>query len=234
MASAADEVVSKNVVGFNTEAFTSGHSWMQAMQYDKVGGLTNTLEDIVVDPVVWDGTQLQIPYLVGTLINMKIYTCLKEDPLEGDQPAGWYDGNNYVGDTIKIPTGSGFWLIPNITTPTNITFSGEVVYPDTQVSLVSGKSQMLCNPYPVSMKLEDIVINPVTFNNSQLQVPYLVGTLINMKIYTCLSEDPLEGDQPAGWYDGNAYVGDTVTLPIGQGFWVIPNGSGTITFTSPL
>ena len=222
MASAiTTNVVSKNTVGFYSTSFVSGKPKMQAMQFCKVGGLTNTLADLPLDSATFDQTQISIPHLVGPEVVWDLYTLQ-----DGEIPKGWYnDAFDYMGD-LKIPAGQGFWVIPSVNGGVS---SGEVIYDDVAVSLVGGKPTLLGNPFPVELKLKDLPFNPTTHDQTQISIPHLVGPEVVWDLYTLQ-----DGETPKGWYnDAFDYMGELI-LPVGQGFWLIPSVTGTITFTSPL
>lgn len=240
----AEDVTSQNVVGFYGSSLVQGQWQQAAIQFDKIGGTNNTLADLPFDPNIFSMSGIQVAYNDGDLLLLRSYTCYSEDPLGpdpefgGGRPAGWYDGDfNYAGD-VEIPAGTGFWLVPSATT--NVSYKGEVIPVDVQVTFASGKWKMLCNPFPMAIQLKDLPFSPATWFNTGIQVAYNDGDLVLLRSYTCYSEDPLGpdpefgGGRAAGWYDGDFGYAGEVELPVGQGFWVNPATDGTLTFQSPL
>ena len=211
---------------------------MLGMQFTRVNedGASFSLADLPIDPVIWDGSSIQLAFTDSKgLVAFNTYTIYADDPNWNDGPSGWYDGDSlYAGDTEFIDIVTGYWFVPTKTG--EITFKGEVSKESVEVPVIGGEWQMIANPYPAKLMLEDIPMDAETWDGTSIQLASTDSKgLVTFNTYTIYVDDPNWNDGPSGWYDGDSlYAGDTVEIPVGDGFWLIPTANGTITFDSPV
>jgi len=220
------EVVSKNIVGYQTVPLTVGYFTHVSPTFITVGGAAEiTLDGLGGDLAEFDSVQV---------MDADFATASEYFWLESGSAApgvtGWYDGETsaLAGDTV-ITAGSS--VLYSSQGATELIFSGEVNTQD--VSVVTGAGfTAVGNPFPVDITLDDIAFGGISEFSS---VQFVDGDAATAAEYFWL-EAGSAAPGVTGWYDGetSALAGDTV-VAAGAGFLFSEQGtSTTITFTSPL
>jgi hypothetical protein len=127
----------------------------------------------------------------------------------------WYDGGySIVNDTLKIGQGDAVWL--NGAEASDVIMSGEVPTADSVTNSVVAGFNLVANPYPVALKLG--AIPTTTLSDFDLLFVWDSGYVS----YTYYAGD---------WYDGGySIVNDTVSVPVGDGFWLSCAAGGDLIF----
>ena len=227
------DVVSSNIVGYNKMTLPAGLS-IAGEGFTAIGGDEVSIQSIVAENGidVWGGDSIRI--WNGTKYTNYYYFGVDADEgSEGlsDGTSGWGDLN---GDPVDgtIPAETGFWV--QLQNPATITASGEVGT-NNCVTVNAGLS-LICNPQPCDIDIQDIVPKSGIDVWGGDSIRIWNGTKYTNYYYFGVDADEgSEGlsDGTSGWGDLN---GDpvTVTIPLGQGFWINTQGPATITFDNGL
>ena len=221
-------------MGYNTASLTGGKFNMSGIVFSNVDGTAIDLNDMTFENLTSgdeannaDKIQVWDPATSG-------YTTFFNYNLEGDEESwGWWD-ENFEVDPV-LPVGTAFWYKAKAGNGKAMTHSGAVESDtDVTVAITGGKFNMVINPYPTTIDLNDdstveftnLTSGDEANNADKIQVwdPATSG-------YTTFFNYNLEGDEESwGWWDENFEV-DPV-LPAGTAFWYKAKaGSGkAITF----
>ena len=244
------QVESANTVGYTTINLTAGKWYMVGIQFQEVGGTTIKLDDLIklsgVTASTWDNQEskaVEIQYFDGTGYDHFYYISdafaygteseLGKDcwALDGVEAAGFAKG-----------AGEGFWLHATsdaIGQNATLTVKGEVKGADSAtVSFTANKWQIISNPFPVGIDLNDVVTTGVTASTWDKQetdaaeIQYFDGVGYNHYYYISDAfaygtESELGKDCWA--LDGVQTNGDSI--PVGGAFWLLAKQSGSLTFS---
>ena len=236
---AAADIVSANIVGYNTTDAQNNKFYIVGVQFEDMQGAVKI--DAIVSGtkgVDWDeddvwmdtASQIQVPSAAG----YTTYYYLNDGTYNeaGDTKAGWCNANAEIVDDEFIP-GVSVWF-KSKTGDCGMTQSGQVPASD-QVSVACAASvfSLKANPFPVAFSLNDT--SKVAFDGivgvdwdeedawmntaPQIQVPSAAG----YTTYYYLNDGTYNeaGDTKAGWCNANAEIVDDI-VPVAQGFWVKP------------
>jgi hypothetical protein len=224
MASAAD-VVSKNVVGFQTVTVLSNIYTAVGWQFAVVNGATNvSISSITNYPGVDTGTS------TGTADNMRRWngtTGKWKDYFRGS--TGWRNAVGGALTTDVIPIGEMVMFYKK-TEDSVLTQAGEVIVPDVIIAVESNQYTAICNPYPVPIAVSSIT------NYAGVDTGTSTGTADNMRRWNGTTgkwKDYFRGS--TGWRNavGGALATDVIAGGEGVMFYKKTEKS-EITFTSPL
>ena len=246
------------VVGYQT------HDWLEQNEYFMMGanfesptGDPLTLEQIDFKfenvPVYVKNTYqkicpgLQIAAATGTTLTKLWYV---KDSSAEDATYSWRNGAGAKKPGSTIEPGMGFWFRDTCSDQPAYTMPGQVM-PDVVWSKTfdGGEFIMLCNPYPVDVKLSDVTFEnlkesaPVYVKNTftklatQFWVPNATGTTTT-KLY--FVKDSEAEDATYSWRTGAGAKksAEDYVIPAGRGGWfkaaatAAPTGI-TVTFTNP-
>ena len=168
---------------------------------------------------------------------------------------GWLDGDD--GDTMMsdasynnkwvdiytwslssefVPAGQGFWIDASI--PSTVTFAGQVLNADTSNVTVESGLNLICNPYPQAISVQDIKTAdlPGVTEEGAFETQLKVWTGGGYTTYGWLDAD--DGESMMGdaaysskWVDIYTWEISDIVIEAGQGFWINSDTAGTVTFT---
>lgn len=144
-----------------------------------------------------------------------VYNGLAYDVYSYFAGYGWFDGGfNPAGSTV-IPEGAGVWLTGAPASETIM--SGEVPMADSVTNAVVAGFNLIANPYPVALKLDDIDLTDFAGGEQVF-------------VFNGLAYDVYSYFAGYGWFDGGFNPAGTVEIPVGQGFWLSMVGAGDLVF----
>ncbi|WP_197429328.1 LamG-like jellyroll fold domain-containing protein [Winogradskyella endarachnes] len=178
-----------------------------------------------------------------------------------NHPTGDYSSWQHIRKTGKIYPGEGFTMkgpgTGSITTPQNYVFSGLPNNGDINLTLAANNDYLVGNPYPSAIDADKFISDngiELTYNNSSTSdtTPLISGTLYFWEHWGGGSHilQDYQGGYATYNYSGavaaaymannypNLASGGTPTkqpgryIPVGQGFFVIGENSGTINFNN--
>jgi hypothetical protein len=246
----AAEVVSENIVGYQTLDITPGKLNMLAVQWDAVGGGDLDIQAILADPI---GAGLQ----GGTYATAGDADVLRVwDPTTSGYETYWlYDsGGEYPtwdgrwidqvsGDPAAAPfaKGSAFWLLSKGTTAASLLSAGQAPAAGAVTNtLTPGKLNMIANPYPAPYALNGPSAPDLLAAGAQGGTYATAGDADVLRVW-----DPTTSGYETYWlYDsGGEYPtwdgrwidqisGDRTAaeLPMGAAAWYLSKGSDPVDF----
>lgn len=198
---AATNVTSANIVGYSKKDIAADQFLILAPQFGESGvALSNAFSGVSANDVVytWDGSIYSQYTYYGPSY-------------------GWLDSAFSPAGGTVIDLGQGVWL--KSTATTNVIMSGDVPTAGSITNtLVAGTLNMIANPYPVELALDDIPTNSI----SSTDIAYLWdGSIYAQYTYYGASY---------GWLDSAFGAAGAVTVPVGDGFWLQSAAGGEIIF----
>ena len=189
----AQTVTSANMVGYAKKTLPAGGFLIASPQFQGTAAgttLDNAFSGVVEGSAVyiWDGSAYlpKISYFDGY---------------------GWYDAEfNPKGDTV-IGAGNAIWLQDGGVSSTPI-MSGEVPSASSITNTLAVGFNLIANPYPVAMALDDIPLVSLSDGDSVYiwsdgaylpKISYFVGY---------------------GWYDAEFNPKGSTQIPVGDGMWL--------------
>ena len=213
-------VYSGNIVGYTKVQLSAGRTDMIGMQFIEVGGANalNIQDIVLIDPTdaediirFWNPTS-------KTYTTATYYDETRISGLGYVGGPGWGNNSEYRLDD-DIPAGQGFWAQTDATTFCMV--KGQVIAPeDNELELDAGKLDFICNPFPCSISIQDIVINNPT--DAEDIIRFWNPTSKTYTTATYYDETRISGlgyVGGAGWGDNSEYRLD-VDFDIGKGFWI--------------
>jgi hypothetical protein len=187
-----------------------------------------------------DGTELLL--WNGAGFTIAIYDS--SDPIGAGTSVLWYNGNETaaLATLPTIPPGLGFFLVPSGTQTITNVFAGAVainVGTSNNMPLTAFKNNLVGSvvPYAGAVTAGNSSTGGPNLNNlpNNSELLFWNGAGYNIAQYD--NSDPIGLGTSVLWYNGNetaAYVdpatsGNTPTISVGQGFFVIPAGPYTWT-----
>ena len=128
---------------------------------------------------------------------------------------GWFDGLFNLAGGVVIPAGAGSWLSGAASSET-IT-AGEVPMAATVDVPVAAGFNLVANPYPVALALDDIDVSSFTGGEQVF-------------VYNGSTYDIYDYFAGYGWFDGLFNPAGSVQVPVGEGFWLSVNSGTTLVF----
>jgi effector-binding domain-containing protein len=232
----AQQVESENIVGYQSQSTLSGKMDIVGVQFEGVGGTNISIQAIV--PVsgfsTTGGDLIKIwNPLTRTYVSAYYYDTLYSADYNTTYGAGWGDIDQIKLD-LTIDPGQGFW----ITTAQNATFmiAGQIVDKTAnQVSTLSGKMDLVCNTFPVSMSIQDVVpVSGFSTTGGDLIKIWNASTrtYVSAYYYDTLYSADYNTTYGAGWGDIDQIKLDTA-IGAGQGFWLTTAQNAVASFTVP-
>ena len=237
----AAEVVSSNIVGYNKVTLSNTFTIIGS-QFLNVGAETKDIQELLEannDLVGLDAdhdyaVQTELRVWTGTGYNTYGWDA-EGDPEVAGSDHKWVVPGDLTIASFDIPVGSAVW----IKTPAEktVTLAGEVPSGDTQEVSISAGFNLIANPFPVEMSIQSIQLDD-TFPGLDADHDYAIRTELRVWTgtgYSTFGWDP-EGDPEVAGSDhkwvtpGDLAILDT-KIPVGSGFWIKSEVSGTITFT---
>ena len=216
------EISSANVVGYTTSDLVSNKSNMQGINFVKVdgtdfdlntditvGNLTGGADDTSADSIlVWDPAKSMYT---------TFYYYYEEE--YADESA-WYDLNGVL--EAKLPAGSAFWFRAVSGESKSLTVAGAIETDDSvSFSLVGGKSNMIINPYPTAIDLNDtatVEVSNLTGGADDTSADSVLVWDATKSMYTTFYYYyEAEYADESAWYDLNGVV--EPNLAAGTAFW---------------
>jgi len=205
----AQTVTSANIVGYSKKDVASAAFSIVSPQFygaetgTALGAAFGTVPDQTV-VYVWIGT------------GYTEYTFYLEDGLGGN----WYDQGFANANDVVLGQGDAVWLKAGVAAATPI-MAGEVPSAASVTQPVAAGFNLIANPYPVALALNDLDLNGI----SDQDVVYAWnGT--GYTEYTYYAEDGLGGN----WYDQGFSNAGGVTIPVGDGIWLKSASAGNLVF----
>jgi len=225
-------VDSQNIVGYNTITLKPGFN-MIGVQFQVVGG--TAASDIAVDDFISKANLTAGAPDTGD----NIYVFSNGDYLptyylwdDGSGGKSWWKFND--DPTLPLKNGDALWYLSRATTNVTATAAGQVGSSATTVNIKAGAFNMLCNPFPVTINLNDMA-NWAATTGAIAGAP---DTGDNVYVFTNGDYLPTyylwsDGSGGKSWWKFND--DPTVDLTPGQGFWYYSRAVSdfTISFTKP-
>lgn len=241
LSASAAEVGSQNVVGYAKIDLAEGLN-MIGSQFLNVGATTKDVNDFIIDgtalPGLSDEGAYQTTLRVWTGAGYTTYGWLDADDGTINEVPEWnstwllYDMSDVAVESMDL--GKGVWL--SVPTTGTITVAGEVATEDTYTIDVVPGLNMIANPFPCEISVQDIQcdLNGLS-DEGAFTTTIRVWTGAGYTTYGWLDgEDGTVNEVPEwnnSWllYDMSDLA--SVTLKVGQGIWFDAPASGTVTFT---
>jgi hypothetical protein len=195
------QVYSANIVGYATTTVPDSGFEIIAPQFRADDSAGIALGDVFANAVSGD----QVLVYNGTLYDAYTYY---------GSEYGWYKGSS-ASDSVLIPEGASVWFKGSA--GAEVMTAGEVPSDDSIVIAFAEGFNMVANPYPVKTMLSSIDDSDLVSGD---QILVYNGALYDTYVYY--------GSQ-YGWYKGSTASG-TVTIGVGQGFWLKTAGAGELVF----
>ncbi|MDF7826955.1 hypothetical protein P4B35_23200 [Pontiellaceae bacterium B12227] len=128
---------------------------------------------------------------------------------------GWFDGGFAPAGGTVMSEGTSVWLTGAPAAETIM--SGEVPSAASVTNAVSAGFNLISNPYPVALKLDDIDLTA-----------FVGGEQVF--VFNGLTYDIYSYFAGYGWFDGGFTPAGSVEIPVGQGFWLSMVGAGDLVF----
>jgi len=220
------QVVSKNIVGYQTVTLTPSKFTHVSPTFITVGGPAQvTLADLQGDFAEMDSVQ----FMDGLSATASEYFWLVDGSLAPDG-TGWYadDFGTHAGNTV---IGAGVSVLYSSQGATALVFSGEVNTNDVAVVTGAGFTPT-GNPYPVDTTLGAIAFVGIS---EMCSVQIMSDIAATAAEYFWLEDGSL-APSGTGWYaDDFTTPADDTVIGAGMGFLFSEQGTSTaITFASPL
>ena len=207
---------------------------MSGIVFSNVDGTAIDLNDMTFENLTSgeDDTQADIISVWNPATSA--YTTFFNYNAEGDEESwGWWDANFEVDPVL--PLGTAFWYKAKAGNGKAMTHSGAVESDtDVTVAITGGKFNMVINPYPTAIDLNDestVEFANLTSGEDDTQADIISVWNPATSAYTTFFNYNAEGDEESwGWWDANFEV--EPTLAAGTAFWFKAKaGSGkAITF----
>ncbi len=232
--SALAQVESANIVGYNTITLKPGFN-MIGVQFQVVGG--TAASDIAVDDFI---SKANLTAGGDYASGDNIYVFRNGDYLpmyylwdNGSGGKEWYDVSDNPTDPLK--NGDAMWYYSRAGADVTAVVAGQIGSGNTTVSIKAGAFNMLCNPFPVTINIDNMA-NWASITGAVAGGDYASGD----NVYVFANGDYLpmyylwdNGSGGKEWYD----VSDNATVAFapGQGFWYYSRAVSdfSITFTKP-
>ena len=220
-------MTSANIVGYDTESVVDGKLNMKGVMFSAVSGEAIDLnKDVKVANLVPGEDETRADQILVYRPATSSYITYYYYNAEGDEENwGWTDVN--WEESTQFPAGTGFWFkgyIPNggSAKDKTITISGAVeTDEDITFSVVDGKLNMLSNPFPTALDLNDS--KTIDFVNNlpgedETSADQILIYRPSRNGYITYYNYNAEGDEENwGWTDVNWE--ESTVIPAGAGFW---------------
>ena len=214
---------SGNIVGYTKLNLAAGKMDMKGMQFIKVVDAT-PLNIQSIEPVLgfndeggdtirfWSPSTLK--YTTATY-----YLESYDDQGEEELGPGWVD--DYLTRlTNSVPAGKGFWF-ETLNNASYIVAAQVIEAEDNTIVLVGGKMDIVCNPFPAEILIQDI--KPVSGFNDEGGDTIRFWNPSTLKYTTATYylesyDDQGEEELGPGWVD-DYLTRLTNSIPVGNSFW---------------
>ncbi len=198
----AQTVTSANIVGYSKADISAGGLQMLSAQFSgSAGGVTldNAFSGLDSGAIVyaWSGTGYDVYTYYGATY-------------------GWYDALFAPAGSVTINSGSAVWVKDAGAGVTTI-MSGEVPSTNSVDVSVSVGLNMIANPYPVALTLDDI---PAGLTSGDIVYAWNGA---GYDVYTYYGA-------AYGWYDALFAPAGSVEIGVGKGVWLSAQSAATLTF----
>ena len=235
----ADGIVSSDIVGYSTDSMVGGKFNMGGIGFTAVDGDDLDLNNITFNNLTKSDDSVTADTLLVWDANTSVYTTYYYYNAEGDEENwGWVDEQWELPDA-KLAAGTAFWFKAKAGEGKSMTQSGAIdSVADTTYDIVGGKFNMLVNPFPAAIDLNDektIKFTNLTKSDDSVTADTLLVWDANTSVYTTYYYYNAEGDEENwGWVDEQWELPDAM-LPSGTAFWFKAKaGEGKkITFYNP-
>lgn len=247
----AADVVSSNIVGYQKVTLTEKLTLL-GTQFVQVGGSTKDIQELLNSdnnlPGLDEEAEFQSKLLVwedGGYTTYGWYSAKDGEEQEWPEAASkWVLNDQSDLAKVDFSVGTGFWLMtPGVGSP-SVTISGEVPSSDSiSISIPNAKEgsealTLISNPYPKSINIQDIQLGetfPGLDAEAEFQTKLLIwedGGYTTFGWYSAQDGEEQEWAEAASkWVLNDQSDLATTQIEIGQGFWIISTGKGTLTFT---
>ena len=241
LATAADPVDS-NIVGYVTKGLTAGKMDIVGTHFQNIGDTVVNIQDILpaagIDIYGRDNLRVWDP-VMATYIRAHYYSetyDAADTDYEFDLGPGWGDDDGFRLD-FPITPGQGFWLQTRVNA--SVIIAGEVLKAeDNTVSTLAGKMDLICNTFPVTISIQDILpgtgIDIYGRDNLRVWDP-VTATYVRAHYYSetyDAADTDYEFDLGPGWGDDDGFRLDFPITP-GQGFWLQTRNNASVLFSAP-
>ena len=232
------DVVSSDVVGYDTSTLNSSGNTAIGASFLEVGGVANKMSDIQITGY---GTE----YTDGMIVASKLtpggstaasYTWIDFSDEEAGTFYGWYneDGSEDYND-VSLAPGEGLWLQGS---GFSMQSSGKVPGSSISVTLTSEGNRLVANPMPTTLSMGDVSVTGYgdSYTDGMIVASKLTSGGTTAASYVWIDFSDEEAGTYYGWYneDGSEdYNNDE--LSAGEALWVqSPSSDYSICFPSPL
>ena len=237
------EVISSNVVGYNKVTLTPGWN-MLGSQFLNVGGMVQDVQDLTakaslagIDATTYEfHTELYVWNGGG----YETYGWSDDDDgtdIDWDESnSKWLDLKQENIVSFPVANGTGFWVKTDAAG--EIMFAGEVCSSNSVTQRTSVGFNMLSNPYPMALdvqKIQTVDLPGIDESSYEFHTELYVW---NGGGYQTYGWSDADDGTDIDWEESNSKWLDLkqenivdVTIPVGGGFWVKSDQSGTVTIS---
>lgn len=219
------EVTSSNTVGYQKVSFAGGLN-IVGQQFVAVGGGAADIQTIGGNGLAAGGLDSIRTWNGIEYTDYYFYDGETSD-INGDGSDAWGD-ENWEAVSENIPAGTAMWIVAQ--NAASLSFSGEVPS-DSSVSFIAGLN-LICPPQPVDIDIQDISGTGLAAGGLDSIRVWNGSEYADYYFYDGETSD-INGDGSDAWGDENWEAVD-VTIPAGHGFWLVSQGSGTLTFPNAI
>ena len=221
VSSQAQPVYSQNIVGYASVA-TPKASTSYLLTVPFVVGVSNGANEI------W-GSSLPDGTTVLIWVNYNHYVAYTWNTQDYPAPNAWEDSSQNNVPAPVLPVGQGFFLIPGAANLTN-TFAGTVainVGTSNVMALTNASTSYLVGsvvPYAGAITNGNSSTGGPNLNNLADGTTVLIW--VNNNHYVAYTWNTQDYPAPNAWEDSSQNNVAPPTIAVGQGFFIIPGGSG--------
>ena len=226
-------------MGYNKVTLQSGYNLL-GNNWNLVGGEDGLITD-VLDATAVSGLDdngdftSQIQLWSGSGYSIYGWSgYLGDDAESAPYNYKWLNKSTLEPVNIDAPKGTAFWI--KTASPSSVVFSGEVASEDTLTASVSAGYNLLANPFPETISIQQIQSEDLSGldDNGDFTSQIQLWTGSGYTIYGWsgyLGDDAESAPYNYKWLNKSTLEPATENLEIGKGFWIQTGSSATIKFT---
>ena len=247
---ARGDLTSANTVGYTTINLEADKWYLVIPQFTKVG-VEEAAEFNALDVMQFSGLNAgtylghntdapQIQVHRSTDNGYTTYFYIKDAKQSGKDVTAWATARAAL-TSIPVKKFKGFWFkATGVDNGATITVSGQVRQMEEPISIdvgVEGQWQMIGNPYPCDLCLENISVEglvPGTYLGHNTDAPQIQVHRPSDNGYTTyfyIKDAKQSGKDVTAWATARAAITSGKICDAGKGFWVkVPSGTGKLVF----
>jgi len=241
------DIVSSSVVGYLGNDTRSSGATMMAGTFAAVSATDGsyTLGDLTVsgyDAPIYDEDEGETQEGTGVILGQFNLQFLSSSGTteasynyidDGEHTKGWYDASWNSANNVVIPAGQAMWIVGRGLT---LVSAGAVETSDIVRPTRSSGATAIGNGTPVDLTLGRLLVEgyeaPIYDEDEgetqegtgvilgQFNVQFLSASGTTEASYNFIDD----GEHTKGWYDASWNSGNAVSVPAGQGLWIVGRG----------